>query len=55
MNILMIILTDRLYELQIDNAERQFVFLSKSLLSKSKKTFLSFENGRLEIKKNKLR
>lgn len=55
MNFLMIIFTDRLYELQIDNAERQFVFLSKSLLSKSKKTFLSFENGRLEIEKNKLR
>ena len=55
MNFLMIIFTDRLYELQIDNDERQLVFLSKSLLSKTKKTFLSFDNGRLEIEKNKSR
>jgi hypothetical protein len=55
MNFLIIIFTDRLYELQIDNDERQLVFLSKSLLSKTKKTFLSFDNGRLEIEKNKSR
>ena len=54
-NFLMIVFTDRLFELQIDNNERQLVFLSKSLLSKTKKTFLSFDNGRLEIEKNKSR
>ena len=51
----MIIFTDRLYEFQVDNHERQLVFLSKSLISKTKKTYLSFDNGRLEIEKNKSR
>ena len=55
MNFLMIIFTDRLFELQIDKDERQLVFLSKSLISKTKKTLLSFDNGRLKIEKNKSR
>ena len=54
-NLLMIVFTDRLFELQIDNNERQLVFLSKSLLSKTKKTILSFDNGRLEMDENNSR
>lgn len=54
-SLLLNIITVRLYELQIDEDERQIIFLSKSLLSKTSKILLSIDNGRLEIDRNKSR